>query len=92
MIRSFVFSQTQGKLLSQDISMDLLNVVLRDEGAQFWVDVGEVSDEEAKKILEGVFHFHPLAIEDCLINSDRSKVDEYEDYVYMVTHAVKYSK
>lgn len=92
MVRSFVFSQAQGKLLSQDISLDLLNVVLRDEGVQFWVDVGEVSDDEAKQILDGIFHFHPLAIEDCLAPTDRSKVDEYDNYVFMVIHAVDYSK
>ncbi|MDD4871101.1 MAG: magnesium transporter CorA family protein [Kiritimatiellae bacterium] len=92
MIRSFVFSQTQGKLISQDISLDLLNVVLRDEGVQFWVDVGEVSDDEAKQILDGIFHFHPLAVEDCLAPTDRSKVDEYDNYVFMVIHAVDYSK
>ncbi len=90
MIRSFVFNQTQGKLISQDISLDLLKVVLQDEGVQFWVDVGECTDEEAKEVLDGVFHFHPLAIEDCLTPSDRSKVEEYEDHVFMVIHAVTY--
>lgn len=92
MIRSFVFNQTQGKLISQDISLDLLKVVLQDEGVQFWVDVGECSDEEAKEVLDGVFHFHPLAIEDCLTPSDRSKVEEYEDHVFMVIHAVTYNE
>lgn len=92
MIRSFVFNQSQGKLISQDISLDLLKVVLQDEGVQFWVDVGECSDEEAKEVLEGVFHFHPLAIEDCLTPSDRSKVEEYEDHVFMVIHAVMYNE
>jgi len=92
MVRSFVFNQTQGKLISQDISLDLLNVVLRDEGVQFWVDVCESSDEEAKQILDNIFHFHPLAIEDCLAPTDRSKVDEYDTYVFMVIHAVDYSK
>jgi magnesium transporter len=91
MIRSFVFSQAQGRLISQDVSLDLLSVFLQDEGAQFWVDAGEVSDEEAKALLDGVFHFHPLAIEDCLTPSDRPKVDEYEDYVFMVIHAVDLS-
>lgn len=91
MIRSFVFSQTEGKLLSQDISLDLLRVFLHDDGVQFWVDAGEVSDDEAKALLEGVFHFHPLAIEDCLAPSDRPKIDEYEDCVFMVIHAVDYS-
>ena len=91
MIRSFVFSQSQGRLISQDLALDVLSVVLQDEGVQFWVDVGEASDEEAKSILEGIFHFHPLAIEDCLTPSDRSKADEYEGYVFMVIHAVEYS-
>ncbi len=90
MIRSFIFNQTQGKLISQDISLDLLKVVLLDEGVQFWVDVSECSDEEAKEVLEGVFHFHPLAVEDCLTPSERAKVEEYEDYVFVVLHAVKY--
>lgn len=91
MIRSFVFSQTQGRLISQDLTMDLLKVMLYDEGVQFWVDCGEGTDEEAKALLEGVFGFHPLAIEDCLTLSERPKVDEYENYVFLVIHAVDYS-
>ncbi|MEI6787805.1 MAG: magnesium/cobalt transporter CorA [bacterium] len=91
MIRSFIFNQSQGRLISQDITLDLLKVVLQDEGVQFWVDVGECSDEEAKAVLEGVFQFHPLAIEDCLTPSDRAKVEEYENYVFLVIHAVNYN-
>lgn len=91
MVRSFVFNQTQGKLISQDISLDLLRVVLKDEGVQFWVDVGESTDDEAKAVLEGVFQFHPLAIEDCLAPSDRSKAEEYDGYVFVVIHAVSYN-
>ena len=90
MIRSFVFNQTQGRLISQDITLDLLKVVLQDEGVQFWVDVGECSDEEAKSVLEGVFQFHPLAVEDCLTPSERAKVEEYDNYIFLVIHAFNY--
>lgn len=89
MIRSFVFSQKEGRLISQDIGYDLLAVLLKDEGVQFWVDIGEASDEEALAILDNVFHFHPLAIEDCLAPSDRPKVDEYEDHIFLVIHSVE---
>jgi magnesium transporter len=92
MIRSFIFSQSQGRLISQDVSLDLLRIFLQDEGAQFWIDAGEMTDEEAKELLEGVFHFHPLAIEDCLTPSDRPKVDEYPDCVFLVIHAVDYAR
>lgn len=91
MIRSFVFSQKQGRLVSQDLTLDLLRVVLQDEGVQFWADASECSDEEVKQLLEGVFTFHPLAVEDCLAPSDLPKVDEYEGYLFMVIHAVDYS-
>ncbi len=90
-IRSFVFNQKEGRLISQDLSLDLLKIVLQDEGVQFWVDCGECSDEEGKALLDEVFHFHPLAIEDCLTPSDRSKVEEYEGYVFVVIHAVNYT-
>jgi magnesium transporter len=90
-IRSFVFSQTQGRLLAQDIDLGLLSVFRQDEGVQFWIDAGECTDAEVKAVLDGVFHFHPLAIEDCLTPSDRPKADEYEGYVFMIIHAVDYN-
>lgn len=90
MIRSFIFNQVQGRLISQDVSTDLLNVFLYDDGIQIWVDI-QGSDEEAKTILDSVFHFHPLAIEDCLATSERCKADEYESYLFMVIHSVGFS-
>ncbi len=89
MVRSFVFSQ--GKLVSQDIGLDFLKLMLYDEDAQLWVDIDSATAEETKNVLEGVFNFHPLAIEDCIAVSDRPKVDEYEGYIFLVIHAVDFS-
>jgi magnesium transporter len=88
MIRSFIFSQ--GKLVSQDVGMDVLRLVLYDEGVQIWVDAEKPTDAENKMLLEGVFNFHPLAIEDCIAVSERPKVDDYENYIFMVIHGVDY--
>ncbi|WP_410771508.1 magnesium/cobalt transporter CorA [Fontibacillus sp. BL9] len=52
-----------------------------------WVDFNEPSAEEAEK-LDHFFHFHPLAIEDCLHILQRPKVDYYEDYQFLVLHAL----
>src|SRR5690606_35834769 len=38
--------------------------------------------------MEGVFSFHPLAIEDCVTPSSLPKLEDYEDYLFIVTHAV----
>jgi len=88
MIRSFVFSQ--GKLISQDVELDRLRQFLRDGSVHLWVDVEDPSDEEKKQILEDLFEFHPLAIEDCLAVSERPKVDDYENYIFLIMHAVDY--
>ena len=88
MIRTFVFSQ--GRLINQDLSLDLLRVVLYDDDVQIWVDMEKSTPEENKTVLETVFDFHPLAIEDCVAVTERPKIDDYGDYVFMVIHAVDY--
>jgi magnesium transporter len=90
MIRSFVFNQ--GKVVGQDLDIDSLKLVVYDKGLQVWVDMEASSDDEAKQVLDGVFGYHPLAIEDCLTLSERPKVDEYETYLFLVIHAVDCTK
>ncbi len=90
MIRSFIFKN--GRLVSQDLDPDMLRLLLYDEDVQMWVDLESPTPDESKAVLETVFNFHPLAIEDCLTVSERPKVDEYENCIFMVIHAVDYSK
>src|SRR4029079_1383251 len=99
MIRSLVFT-TQGRLHSKDIEMFLMPTLLSDTNLFLWVDLENPTPEETKYVLEDVFHFHPLSIEDCVMVSASPKVEEYapkeEDkftpYVFMVIHAVDYSR
>src|SRR4051794_21096271 len=56
----------------------------------FWVDFCSPSSEESK-LLEDVFHFHPLAIEDCLFYLQRPKMDHYDDVHFLVLHAMNES-
>ena len=98
MIRSLVFS-TQGRLHSQDIEMFLMPMLLSDTNLFLWVDLEKPTPEETKFVLEEVFHFHPLSIEDCVTVSPSPKVEEYTPkqddrfppYLFMVIHAVDYN-
>jgi magnesium transporter len=56
--------------------------------AWYWVDFDRPSPEETK-LLSDPFHFHPLAIEDCLHHIPRPKVDFYGDYKFLVVHSLK---
>jgi magnesium transporter len=53
----------------------------------YWVDFHEPTDEESNLLAE-FFHFHPLAIEDCLEYVQRPKLDFYEQYLFIVLHAI----
>lgn len=88
MIRTFVFNQ--GRLINENLSLELLRVVLYDDDVQVWVDMENATPDENKAVLETVFDFHPLAIEDCIAITERPKVDDYSNYVFLIIHAVDY--
>jgi len=90
MIHSFIFSE--GKLVGRDLELEALRLIQGDKGLIVWVDLDNPTDEETKAVLEGLFQFHPLAIEDCLTPSPLPKIEDYESYLFMVTHAVDYTR
>ncbi len=99
MIRSFAFT-TQGKLHMQDIETFLMPTLLADTNLFLWVDLENPTADETRRVLEEVFHFHALSIEDCVAVSPSPKVEEYQPkdedhfaaYLFMVIHAVDYSR
>ncbi|MBA3272412.1 MAG: magnesium/cobalt transporter CorA [Chthoniobacterales bacterium] len=72
-----------------------LAAALRDHKAVFWVDFEKPEDEEYA-LLDDIFGFHPLAIEDSINRSQRPKIESYnhigdacqQGYFYMVIHGV----
>src|ERR1041385_8245575 len=90
MIRSFVFSD--GKLVSENLEREALRLVRADKGLLLWVDLDNPTDDESKFVLENVFQFHPLAVEDCIAPNSLPKAEDYEDYLFIVTHAVDFSR
>ncbi|MDF2669907.1 MAG: metal transporter [Paenibacillus sp.] len=53
----------------------------------FWVDFDCPTEYEAS-FLDSYFHFHPLAIEDCLNFLQRPKMDHFEDHHFLVLHSI----
>ena len=85
MIDSFVFSE--GKLVSHNLEWEALRLARADKGLIVWIDLTAPTEEETKKVLEQLFEFHPLAIEDCVTRSELSKVEDYEDYLFMIVQS-----
>src|SRR5437763_586764 len=79
--------------LSNASDAHTLNRALRDAGCVFWLDMSQPSEEEYG-LLDEVFGFHPLAIEDVIGSVQRPKIESYnhvgdaakQGYFYMVIH------
>jgi len=59
------------------------------EGTLHWIDLEDPTINEAS-ILENPFHFHPLAIEDCLAEVHHPKLDDYEAYIFVIVHGMRF--
>jgi magnesium transporter len=79
--------------VSRDTSAGALAAAVRDPRCTFWLDMAAPTDEEIA-LLDEVFGFHPLAIEDTIGRVQRPKIESYqhvgdcctEGYFYMVVH------
>lgn len=68
--------------LVKDFSLDELKDNLFE---WYWVDISNPSIDE-QNLLRDFFQFHPLAIEDCLHDLQRPKLDNYDRHTFFVLH------
>jgi len=59
------------------------------EGGQLWLDI-DANDVHQHALLEKLFHFHHLAIEDTLSPRTRVKLEEYQDYLFLVIRGIRF--
>jgi magnesium transporter len=71
-----------------DAALDRLPALLAEPGTFVWVDLTEPCGETELSITRDIFKFHQLAIEDCFESRAHPKVDEYEGYLYIITHGL----
>ncbi|MFA5352549.1 MAG: CorA family divalent cation transporter, partial [Candidatus Gracilibacteria bacterium] len=50
-----------------------------------WIDLMK-PEKEAMESLSSKFKFHKLDIEDCLTENQRPKIDEYDNYLFIILH------
>jgi magnesium transporter len=88
-----VFIKRADGSISNDASTPALVAAVRDCKSIFWLDMVKPTDDEYM-LLDEVFGFHPLAIEDSIQYSQRPKIESYQHlgdvcqqgYFYMVFH------
>jgi magnesium transporter len=71
-----------------DLGQEQLASAVRDNQARLWIDLLAPSEEESRLVLQQLYHFHHLAVEDAINDLHVPKVDDYGSYLYLVFHTV----
>ena len=65
------------------------NWLRKDSGVWVWVDMVKPEPEEVRMLNE-VFHFHDLAIEDAVSEIHHPKIESYGDFLYVILHGIDF--
>jgi len=68
--------------------LDLLAEILNDPLCTLWVDA-EGEPAEALEALARRFDLHPVTLEDFLHRNQRPKLEEFDQYIFLVLHALR---
>ncbi len=90
MIKTYFYDDDQ-KQMFHDVDLTQREQLLANPRSLLWIDLFNWSAQEVKYVGE-TFGFHPLAIEDCMHDSPRAKVDTYDGYYFFELHALKYDE
>lgn len=81
--RILSYSENDSMLHEDDIEM-----AVNENLGVLWVDIIEPTVDELN-ILQKIFSFHSLTIEDCLEANQRPKIEEYPDYLFIILAGVR---
>lgn len=74
------FTPVYGKIIEMSPQIKTIS-----EGKFTWTNIVN-PNEETMKMLKKKYDFHELDLEDCLSEAQRSKIDDYDDYLFIVLH------
>ena len=83
-MKTLVYDKKQKTLLKKFKQSDIVSYI-NNPDYLIWLDI-ENPNKNTMQFLRDHFSFHPLDIEDCLSVIERPKLDEYDDYYFLVLH------
>ena len=73
-------------------SLDAVRASLEDQDTLIWVDLYHDTSEESRQVMIELFNFHPLSVDDALVEIHVPKIDNWGDYLYLSLIAVKFDQ
>ncbi|NJN55739.1 MAG: hypothetical protein HC804_13930, partial [Anaerolineae bacterium] len=90
MIR-ILYSPTENQYRT-DLELADVPSLLTDLQGLLWLDFSEEPLQVGENILRTIFNFHPLAVDDALREAHVPKIDDWQEYLYVVLRAFTYIK
>jgi magnesium transporter len=90
MIRSLCY--TPDGVLHTDLNVEEFKQMIQNPENLLWVDFEASPPDVDAPIMQNVFDFHPLAVDDALQESHVPKLDDWGDYLYIVLHSVVFDR
>lgn len=88
MIKTYYYSSMDDAMY-HDVDLSNTDKYLASPESLLWIDLYDCSASELNNVGK-LFNFHPLALEDCLQESPRAKLDRYDNYNFFVFHGLSY--
>jgi magnesium transporter len=88
MIRVLTCSKT-GELIESNEVAKIVEA-LKSPLVNIWVDIEDPGDDEIDLLLD-VFQFHPLAMEDVVMDTSAAKLDVFDNYAFLNLHRMFYN-
>jgi len=85
MIHSFLYEKD--KPVELNPSRQKIYAALHQKDSLIWVDLEDPNEFERDLLVE-IFNFHELAVEDCISDISSPKVDDYEEYLFLVINSI----
>lgn len=73
------------ELVKEMTNEEMKNIIKSGEGV-LWLDLLKPEKSEMD-ILENIFELHPLTLEDCINTITRPKIEQFDNYMFIVIHA-----
>ena len=82
------FSYQAGKGLKTNLTIEEIAQALQDEKSLLWIDLSDIDDSDVD-LLTTTFNLHPLTIEDFILPNARPKIENFNDYLYLIMFSLE---
>jgi magnesium transporter len=83
-----VYFYKKDKGLKTGLTRDEIARAVKNREGLLWLDIKSAADEDIE-MLTDIFLLHPLTVEDCIMPNARSKVEMFENYLFVNTFAIE---